>query len=182
MKGIVFSEFIEMVEDVFGPDVADRIIDESDLPSGGAYTSVGTYDHVEMLTLVTHLSEATGIPVGDLVQTFGKHLCGRFTQLYPSFFEGVESSLDFLETIENHVHVEVLKLYPEAELPHFGTQRPDPDTLVMTYRSGRPFGALAHGLILGAAEHFGERVEVELEDLSGGVGNQVRFTVRRQSA
>ncbi|MBA1333177.1 heme transporter CcmB, partial [Candidatus Endoriftia persephone str. Guaymas] len=44
MKGIVFSKFIEFVEERFSPEMADDIIESSDLPSGGAYTSVGTYD------------------------------------------------------------------------------------------------------------------------------------------
>ena len=47
MKGVVFTEFIEMVEDKFSADIADQIIEEADLPSGGVYTSVGTYDHAE---------------------------------------------------------------------------------------------------------------------------------------
>jgi len=60
MKGIVFNEFIEMVEDKFGEDMVDDIIDESDLPSGGAYTTVGTYDHGELVTMVVKLSEFQG--------------------------------------------------------------------------------------------------------------------------
>jgi Haem-NO-binding len=52
MKGVVFTEFIEMVEDRFSPEMADRIIERAKLPSGGAYTTVGTYDHGEMIQLV----------------------------------------------------------------------------------------------------------------------------------
>jgi len=44
MKGIIFTEFLEMVEDRFSPEIADRIIEAADLPSGGAYTAIGTYD------------------------------------------------------------------------------------------------------------------------------------------
>jgi hypothetical protein len=179
VKGIVFSEFIEMVEDVFGPEVADRIIMDSHLPSGGAYTSVGTYDHSEMLALVQRLAELTDSSVEELVRRFGQHLCGRFARLYGSFFQGAEGLFDFLETIDEHVHVEVQKLYPDAELPRFSTQRPDPNTLVMTYESKRPFAALAHGLILGSIDHFGEAVSVVMEDLSAGQGNQARFVLRR---
>ena len=35
MKGIVFTEFLEMVEDKFSPELADRIIEGAELPSGG---------------------------------------------------------------------------------------------------------------------------------------------------
>ena len=45
MKGIVFTEFLEMVEDKFSADMVDDIIDDCDLASGGAYTAVGTYPH-----------------------------------------------------------------------------------------------------------------------------------------
>ncbi|MEM0912514.1 MAG: heme NO-binding domain-containing protein, partial [Pseudomonadota bacterium] len=53
MKGIVFDEFTEMVEEVFGDDMLDDILDENadKLSSGGAYTSVGTYDHNDLVTL-----------------------------------------------------------------------------------------------------------------------------------
>ena len=49
MKGIVFSEFIELVEDKFGFEMADDIIEKSNLPSGGAYTLEGRCDHYELL-------------------------------------------------------------------------------------------------------------------------------------
>ena len=45
MKGVIFTEFLEMVESHFSPEMADRIITAARLPSGGAYTAVGTYDH-----------------------------------------------------------------------------------------------------------------------------------------
>jgi Haem-NO-binding len=51
MKGVVFTEFLEMVEDRFSPEMADRIIEGAELASGGVYTTVGTYDHGEMIQL-----------------------------------------------------------------------------------------------------------------------------------
>jgi hypothetical protein len=35
MKGIVFAEFLELVEEKFGLEVVDRILQASTLPSGG---------------------------------------------------------------------------------------------------------------------------------------------------
>ncbi len=57
MKGIVFTEFLEMVEAEFGLETADKIIMDSKLASNGAYTVVGTYDPSEMGQLVTNLSK-----------------------------------------------------------------------------------------------------------------------------
>ena len=62
MKGIIFTEFIELVETTFGYSIAAALLDGCDLPSGGAYTAVGTYDHQEVLTLVGQLQKLTGTP------------------------------------------------------------------------------------------------------------------------
>lgn len=179
MKGIVFSEFIELVEDKFGFEMADEIIEKSNLPSGGAYTSVGTYDHQEMLELVTHLSEETGISVEDLVKTFGEHLLVRFSEGYPIFFEAVDNCFDFLDTIENKVHVEVKKLYPEAELPTFASSIESDKRMILTYTSKRPFSALAYGLIKGSASYFDEDIVIEMDDQSTPELTKVVFSLTK---
>ena len=181
MKGVVFTEFLEMVEDRFSPDMADRIIEEADLHSGGAYTTIGTYDHAEMLRLVTCLSKETGIDAADLYRTFGIHLFKRFYVMFPDYFSGLPTAFDFLQRVENYIHIEVRKLYPDAELPTFGHELAGPDRLVITYRSKRPFAPLADGLIRGCVGHYGEPIEVEMEDLSGGVGTMARFVLTRQN-
>lgn len=177
MKGIVFAEFIELVEDKFGFEMADDIIEKSNLPSGGAYTSVGTYDHKEMLELVTHLSNETGISVADLVKTFGEHLLVRFTEGYPQFFESVTNCFDFLDTIESKVHVEVKKLYPEAELPTFDSQIESANKMRLIYTSKRPFSALAYGLIKGSASYYNETIDISMDDQSTENLTKVVFTL-----
>lgn len=178
MKGIVFTEFLEMVETSFSPEVADRLIDETDLPSGGVYTAVGTYDHQEIVSMVVKLSEISNIAVPALVKAFGAYLFPRFYVLYPNFFEGVTSALDFLERIESVIHVQVKKLYPDAQLPRFDTTRPDSNTIVMVYQSERHMGDLAEGLIESCIKHFGEPLTLRRENLQEA-GQPIRFTVTR---
>jgi hypothetical protein len=167
MKGMVFTEFLEMVEAKFSADMVDDIIEDSNLPNGGAYTAVGTYDHGELVQMVVALSKRCGMPVPALVQVFGEHMFGRFHTLYPSFFSGVTSALDFLEGIESVIHTEVRKLYPDAQLPQFDCTR-SADGLKMVYSSPRHFGDLAEGLIKGAVAHFGDRLHVARNDQPDG--------------
>lgn len=181
MKGIVFTEFLDMADDRFGADIVERIIEESALPSGAAYTTVGTYDHRELLQLVGRLSAATGLPVPTLVRTFGQHLFGRFTQAYPHFFAEAESAFDFLGKVDAYIHVEVRKLYPDAELPHFDYAYPGPGRMEMIYRSRCPFSDLAEGLILGCIEYFGQPVELVRTNLDGDGATAVRFSLTRQT-
>ena len=175
MKGMVFTEFLEMVESKFSADMVDDVIDDSNLPSGGAYTAVGTYDHSELVMMVGALAQRTGLPVAALVHAFGVHMFGRFHALYPSFFSGVTSALDFLEGIETVIHTEVRKLYPDAQLPQFDCTR-NVDGLDMVYSSPRHFGDLAAGLIEGAVAHFGDAVSVARVNMPDGA---IRFEMRK---
>ncbi|MDT7513665.1 heme NO-binding domain-containing protein [Rhodoferax mekongensis] len=177
MKGMVFTEFLEMVEDKFSADMVDDIIDDSAPPSGGAYTAVGTYDHNELVGMVVALSQRSGLPVPALVHAFGVHLFGRFHALYPAFFGGITSAVDFLYGIESVIHTEVRKLYPDAQLPSFDCERL-PDGLNMLYASPRHFGDLAEGLIAGAVAHFGDPVNVTRVNLPDGA---IRFELRNKA-
>lgn len=182
MKGVIFTEFLEMVEDSFSLEIADRIIAASNLETGGAYTAVGTYDKDEIIRLVTQLGNESGIAVPELLRTFGRHLFGRFHANYQHFFDGIESAFQFLRNIESYIHVEVLKLYPDAKLPSFAYESDGPDQLVMIYHSARPFADLAEGLIEGCASHFGETLDIEREDQSQGDESCVRFVLTKRDA
>lgn len=177
MKGMVFTEFLEMVEDQFGFETADKIIENSELASGGVYTAVGTYHHGEMVELVSNLSKESEIKIEDLLQAFGKHLFSQFVKGYGRFFEDVTDSFKFLSGIEDYIHVEVKKLYPDAELPTFEIETKSENELVMLYKSERGFADFAQGLILGCIAHFEEEVQVQREDLNGP--KEVRFTLQR---
>lgn len=180
MKGIVFTEFLEMVEEKFSPETLDRIITQSALPNDGTYTAVGTYDHQEMVRLVSSLSAEVRRPVPELLRSFGQHLFQRFVLAYPEFFHVATSAFEFLVGIEDRIHSEVRKLYPDAELPNFRCETPDREHLIMEYSSDRAFGDLAEGLILGCIAHFNEPIELQRQDLPGEPGAHVRFTLIRR--
>ncbi len=84
MKGIIFTEFIDLVESKFGLDTLDDILDSAG--DDGVYTSVGSYDHRKLVQLVVMLSNKTGIPAEDLQRVFGQSV---FNNLY-SFAAQIE--------------------------------------------------------------------------------------------
>ena len=181
MKGIVFTEFLEMAEERFSLSMVDAVLERVAPASGGIYTAVGTYPAEELVGLLMELSKQTSLPPATLLKDFGGHLLRRFAQTQPEFFAGARSSLEFLQSVEDHIHVEVRKLYPDAELPSFECQSEGEDELVMTYRSPRGLADLAEGLMAECALHYGERVSITREDLSAGKGQHVRFRLHRQS-
>lgn len=177
MKGVVFTEFLEMVEDKFSANMVDDIIDDADPASGGIYTAVGTYPHEEIVSLVGSLSKQTDIAVPDLVKIFGEHLFGRFTVLYPDFFTDKTDVFDFLESVETYIHIEVKKLYPDAQLPTFDTRREGNNTLIMYYNSPHPFATLADGLLKGCIAHFNIEANITMIDRSEGQGTSAEFHI-----
>ena len=182
MKGIIFTEFVGMVESTFSPEMMDNVFDRVDLPSGGAYTSVGTYDHAEIVELAVALSEETNTPVQDLVKAYGEHLFSRFTVLYPDYFNEQHDTFQFLHHVENYIHTEVLKLYPDAEIPRFEFQTTGDNDMVFDYLSTRHLGDVAEGLLRGCIAHFGENIEIETEDLSTPELARIRFNLTRLAA
>lgn len=48
MKGIVFVKFNAFVEELWGDEFWDELLDEADLPSEGIYTAVSNYPDEEI--------------------------------------------------------------------------------------------------------------------------------------
>ncbi|MEK6152190.1 heme NO-binding domain-containing protein [Flavobacteriaceae bacterium 3-367] len=176
MKGIVFTEFMEMVESKFGLETADTIIELSDLPSQGIYTSVGTYDFNEMLSLITNLSKEIKLPVDELIYTFGLYLFTSLGKAHPEVIQSYNSPLGLLYSIEDHIHVHVKKLYPDAELPTFKILEKTDSSISLIYSSSRGLYRLAHGLMQKAFEHFNGSATIAYELLKED-GTEVKFDI-----
>lgn len=180
MKGIVFTELLEMVEQQHGFSVVNKIVEASALPSQGIYTSVGTYPCSELVLLLQSLSTRTGEAFPDLLTTFGNHLFTRFVVSFPALFAEYDDCFGFLERLDTEIHVEVRKLYPEAELPSFDCRYQSADVLEMEYRSPRGLSNFALGLLTKCIEHFGEPIELLQRELAED-GTHCLFELRRSS-
>jgi len=178
MKGFIFTEFLELVEEKFGLAMVDKIIQQSDLKSAGIYTSIGTYEFGEMLQLLTHLSENTEIEIDDLLLVYSEHLFVVLTKTYPDLIKSFTNPMDLLSSIENHIHVEVLKIYPDAQLPTFILEKRTEDKLIMLYKSDRALYTLGKGLMLETFKLFNVPVVVDYEKLNEK-GTEVRFFVQK---
>lgn len=178
MKGIVFTEFLEMVEEKFGYETVDLILEKSKEVTNGVYTSVGTYNHAELVALISSLSSETKISIPDLMNAYGVYLFDTFVRSYPMFFEHVKSMFDFLENIDKHIHKEVLKLYPDAELPRFESFRESDNHLVMIYYSQRKMVDFGMGLITASSNHFKTNIDLKKTLLGDMSGNEVRIDIK----
>jgi hypothetical protein len=178
MKGIIFTEFLELVEAKFGIGMVDQIIAQSNLESKGIYTSVGTYSFSEMLSLVTNLSNNSGISIDDLFLVYGEHLFAVLKTSYPGLIESYKDPIEMLSSIEDHIHVEVRKIYPKAELPTFTVEDRTENSIVLLYKSSRAMYSFGLGLMNKTFENFGTTAEIIMEKLNER-GTEVRFSITK---
>ena len=177
MLGLVFTEFIELVEDKFSPEMADAIITDVAPPHGGAYTAVGYYADAELVSLVGALSRRSGVPGPDLVKAFGGHLLHRFAQAHGSMFDRQANLFDFVASVHGEIHVEVRKLYDQAAPPNFSVLSRDAQVLRLLYQSPRALDQLALGLLEQAAVHYNEPCRIDVAPYDGPEGPGVLFTL-----
>lgn len=178
MRGIIFTEYLDFLEAKYSYETVDKILSIEGLSDAGAYTSVGKYPFHEMVALLVETSRLTQDSVSHLMTDFGGHVMKIFYKNYPVFFENSKDSITFLSSIEEVIHPQVLKLYPDAELPKFDIVSKDDRRLEMIYHSSRKMGDFALGLIRGCLDHFGETASVNMENISED-GTRVRFTIEK---
>lgn len=160
MKGVIFVELVKMAEAAFGEDAVDEVIEKADLVNGGAFTTVGNYPCSELVKIVVAFSEHSGLSPEVLQRKFGHWLMDFFVAHYPGFFADKTTAFSLLESVDQEIHVEVKKLYPDAELPRFDTARPQDGKLEMVYSSPRRLDAFCHGMIEACLAHFGEQGDI----------------------
>jgi len=178
MKGIVFTEFLDLVEDKFGLQMVDTILEESNLESNGIYTSIGTYNFSEMLQLLQSLSSHTDILIDDLLLVYGEHFFSVINKSYTGLLATYKDPIEMLSSIEDHIHIEVRKIYPDAELPTFEIEEKTENSLVMIYKSGRAMHHFGLGLMNKTFEHFNSTASIVLEKIKED-GTEVRFIVNK---
>lgn len=129
-----------------------------------------------MLSLITNLSNEVKTPANDLIYAFGLYLFNGLAKSHPEVIESYHNPIGMLYAIEDHIHVHVKKLYPDAELPTFKILEKTDHSISMIYTSSRGLYRLAQGLIEKTFEHFNGKCTVTFELLKDD-GTEVKFDI-----
>jgi len=159
VKGVVFNVVEDVVEETLPGNSWDDAVEAAGVR--GAYTSLGSYPDADLVGIVGALSDSTGLPTDDVLRHAGRHGFAHLAGRHPELLEGISDLSSLLAQLDDVIHPEVLKLYPDAQTPRFRVERREDGTLVLTYESERGLCALAEGLVAGAADHFGVDARIE---------------------
>jgi len=155
MKGVVFNLLEGFITDGWGEDAYERILAACPIHSG-PFVGPGTYPDAELLAIVDEAVKALGVTTPQALHAFGKYAFPRLARRFPLFLEGHTHPKTFLQTIDSVIHVEVRKLYKDAETPRILVldAAPGTDRLVLGYESRRQLCPFMTGLVEGAGEFF----------------------------
>lgn len=181
MKGVIFTEFLDYIESQYGIPVSDQIITTSGIPEDRVYIASGTYPFGELQQLIGCTHAATGMPVPELLSNFGCHMFAALIRRFPSLADGWEDVYSLLLDVDRKIHVEVGKLFPEAELPLIKADAVDDDTIRLEYRSPRRLADFAEGMLRGCFQHFGEDFALSRRELDSQTGQHAEFILTRRS-
>jgi hypothetical protein len=159
MKGVIFNLLEEAVIREHGLSAWTGLLTMTGLE--GVWSSLGSYPDAEMIAMVDAASAALGVPPQQVLQWFGRSAIPMLAQRYESFFTPHASARPFILGVNEIIHPEVRKLYAGSACPHFHFHDLDDGRLCVAYRSPRKLCHLAHGFIVGAADHYGESIEIE---------------------
>ena len=162
MKGEIFNLLESFTIERFGISVFETVWERTRprLETQSVFIGPGTYPDQDFLRIFTTVLEVVGIGAAVAQHEFGRFCFSRLLAKLPQEMREHPSARELLKSIDEVIHVEVRKIYRDAEPPRFTYVEPDARTLVLTYRSRRGLFDLVEGLVAGCGDHYGCAIEV----------------------
>lgn len=157
----MFTSLADMVEEIHGIALWDKVLKLAKTESGGVYTAGKNYSDSELFSLVEALKDELGSESGDILRSFGEYFFNVLITRHPIFIEREPSFFGFLKSIKEVIHVEVKKLYDNTALPRFSYDSETETSLTLHYNSPRRLCMLSEGLIYAAASKYDVKIDLQ---------------------
>lgn len=172
MKGVIITEFLELVEEKYDLQTVNEMLEKAGYDIG--FSAVATYDSKIIHELSQVLGELKNIDRQMLLEIYGEFMFRKFKLGHTEFFDRAPDLYSFLDSIETYIHQEVLKLYPNAELPRFESIYQEDGTYSLIYYSSRKMYSFAKGLINGSIKYYDPTKKMQVNMLQND-GSEVEF-------
>ena len=114
-----------------------------------------------------------------VVRQFGIELFTALSAAYSELLADYTSAFEFLPRMAGVIGNELGTLCPDAGVLNVTCMIEGTGRLVIILDAERSLRAIAQGLIEGCVAHFGDKVDIAIEDLSDGAGTAARFVLTR---
>ena len=126
MKGVIFNLVEKFITENWGEEKYEEVLSLCSLQTKEPFVGPGTYPDADLISIVGKASEVLGVSVPDALKAFGKFMLPQLIAKFPNFVTPYKNPKDFLMTIDSVIHVEVRKLYRDADTPKFTFTDPVP--------------------------------------------------------
>jgi predicted hydrocarbon binding protein len=126
------------------------------------FLAVAAYPDEDFDALVERVSAVTGASRPAILRDFGRYT-GKtaFLLLRPEYYAAASGTRDFLLNVEERIHETVRATIPGAAPPHLQVVALGDRGVSIVYTSERRLCHLLEGLVIGTADYYGERFEIE---------------------
>ena len=188
MKGIIFTEFLDLVEERFGLEMVDQIICQSRLESQGAYTSIGAYNFYEFLQLLHNLSKNKNISLINLLSVYATQIFSAMHAIHPEMLVSYNNPIEMIAAMNQHIEIifniknaspsGLLKAESFSPFPLFIVKEKTENLLIINYISHRGMQHFWLGLMHEMFKHFNETATIVLEKIKKD-GTEIKFTINK---
>lgn len=154
MKGIVFNLLEQFITEKMGGEKYEEILAGCPLKTREPFVGPGSYPDEDLMALVNMTVEKMGVELPEALRAFGRFCVPKLAERFPIFMSPHNHPKPFLKTVGSVIHVEIKKLYPDAEPPSLTYDDPAPGQLIIRYKSKRRLCRFMEGLIDGVADYY----------------------------
>ena len=182
MKGIVFNLLESFVCEGWGDEKYEEILALCPLKTKKPFVGPGTYPDSDLMAIALKASEILEVDLPDALRAFGRYSFPRLAQRFPQFVVGHDRPMPFLLSVEDVIHIEIKKLFPNAVTPSFTYRGVSDDRLVIEYRSRRKLCSFMEGLLDGVAGYYECELRYEQNVCMHNGADHCEFSVAVQSS
>ncbi len=166
MKGVIINTFENFLNDTFGVETWDNVLDEAKCED--VFVGTKTYDDKVFFKLFMTSIEMKGLVADEALKLFGRYALPVLMKYGGDLVSHYENSIDVLLELDSIIHVEVKKLMDEARPPKFIIEKIDDKKLHIHYISDRNLPSFVEGLLEGLAYYYNEKVDIKSQKQEDG--------------
>ena len=164
IKGTVVATWVETSYKTWGSDAIDRVMKETGWDKNRIFMPTEDVNDAEVRKFISAISKAVSKSEDDVWLIIGKDNLKTFFKSYPAFFQQ-ETFYSFLRSMYD-VHVVVVQRIAGANPPEILIEPISEYEAIFSYRSKRGMFGYLKGLLAGGAEHFKEKIEMQVLESS----------------
>lgn len=160
MKGTAVATWIKTCRKIYGDQVVNPSLSGAGFKENVTFSPLVDVEDSMISTFVQNVASKTNNKVDDVWYAIGIDNVLTFSANYPAFFRH-DRAFQFLSSM-NTVHQIVRKRFSGAQPPVLDMVSIGGNKARFTYRSKRGMFPYFKGLLVGVAQHFKEKIDVEV--------------------